>query len=204
MEKNCLVTTYKATVNDNSLLKVGEMFIDIIEQASPTNQTNRLYLNTGNTTDLVIEVENGAANLTLDEGMASGWTNKITLPKSVSASAPIFVRNGNYRVKVASKYNLKESIQNICCEKFYVYCLNSVYNHILEWMEELDHVRMATILRINRVVNFDDKDRLYAYEYKTEYSIRNIERILANYTKQAKEFMIKMKKQEIENDFKST
>ena len=108
MEKNCLVTTYKATVNDNSLLKVGEMFIDIIEQASPTNQTNRLYLNTNNVDDLVVEVENGEANLTLDEGMASGWTNKITLPKSVSAPAPVFVRNGNYRLKVLSKYNLTE------------------------------------------------------------------------------------------------
>lgn len=67
-----------------------------------------------------------------------------------------------YVRSLASKFNLKESIQNICGEKFYVYCLNSVYNHILEWLEELDHVRMATILRINRVVNFDDKDRLYA------------------------------------------
>ena len=110
----------------------------------------------------------------------------------------------SYVRSLASKYNLKESIQNICGEKFYVYCLNSVYNHILEWMEELDHVRMATILRINRVDNVDNKEQLYAYEYKTEYSIRNIERRLANYTKQAKEFMIKMKKQEIENDFKST
>ena len=108
MEKNCLVTTYKATVNDNSLLKVGEMFIDIIEQESPTNQTNRLYLNTGNTADLVVEVENGAANITLDENMASGWTNKVTLPKSISAPAPVFVRNGSYRVKVSSKYNLTE------------------------------------------------------------------------------------------------
>ena len=111
----------------------------------------------------------------------------------------------SYVRSLASKYNLKESIQNSYGIKVYVYYLNSVCNsHILEWMEELDHVRMATILRINRVVNFDDKDRLYAYEYKTEYSIRNIERRLANYTKQAKEFMIKMKKQEIENDFKST
>ena len=42
MEKNCLVTKYKATVNDNSLLKVGEMFIDIIEQASPTNKTSQM------------------------------------------------------------------------------------------------------------------------------------------------------------------
>ena len=109
MEKNCLVTKYKATVNDNSLLKVGEMFIDIIEQESPTNQSNRLYLNTGNTSDLVVEVEDGAANLTLDENMVSGWTNKITLPYSSGVSpAPVFVRNGNYRVKVKSKYNLLE------------------------------------------------------------------------------------------------
>ena len=108
MEKNCLVTKYKATVNDNSLLKVGEMFIDIIEQESPTNQSNRLYLNTVNTSDLVVEVEDGAANLTLDENMVSGWTNKITLSKSVTAPAPIFVRNGNYRLKVTSKYNLTE------------------------------------------------------------------------------------------------
>lgn len=108
MENNCLVTKLKANVNDNSLLKIGEMFIDIIEQESPTNQTNRLYLNTSNTSDLVIEVENGEANLTLDENMASGWTNKITLPKSVSAPAPVYVRNGNYRVKVSSKYDLTE------------------------------------------------------------------------------------------------
>lgn len=108
MENNCLVTKLKANVNDNSLLKIGEMFIDIIEQESPTNQTNILYLNTSNTSDLVIEVENGEANLTLDENMASGWTNKITLPKSVSAPAPVYVRNGNYRIKVTSKYDLTE------------------------------------------------------------------------------------------------
>ena len=108
MENNCLVTKLKSTVNDNSLLKVGEMFIDIIEQESPTNQTNRLYLNTGNIADLVVEVENGAANLTLDEGMASGWTNKITLVKNEFPSAPVYVRNGNYRVKVSSKYILTE------------------------------------------------------------------------------------------------
>ena len=108
MEKNCLVTKYKATVNDNSLLKVGEMFIDIIEQESPTNQSNRLCLNTGNIADLVVEVEDGAANLTLDENMGSGWTNKITLVKNAFQSAPIFVRNGNYRLKLSSKYNLTE------------------------------------------------------------------------------------------------
>jgi len=54
-----------------------------------------------------------------------------------------------------------------------------------------------------RATNFY-KEQLCAYEFQNEYSIRNIERRLAKYTKQAKEFMIKMKKQDIENDFKST
>ena len=104
MENNCLVTKLKANVNDNSLLKVGEMFIDIIEQETPTNITNRLYLNSSS--DLIIEVENGEANITLDSNMESGWTNKITLPYSGVSPAPVFVRNGNYRLKVLSKYNL--------------------------------------------------------------------------------------------------
>ena len=107
MENNCLVTKLKANVNDNSLLKVGEMFIDIIEQKSPTNITNCLYLDSAS--DLVIEVENGEANITLDSNMESGWTNTITLTySSGSYLAPVYVRNGNYRLKVLSKYNLTE------------------------------------------------------------------------------------------------
>lgn len=110
-----------------------------------------------------------------------------------------------YVRSLASKYNLKESIFNSYGVKICVYHLNSVCNsHILNWCEESDHVRMATELRINRDDNFDNKERLYAYKFQPEYSIRNIERRLANYIKQAKEFMIKMKKDDIENDFQST
>lgn len=111
----------------------------------------------------------------------------------------------SYVRSLASKYNLKESIQNSYGVKIYVYYLNSVCNsHILEWIEELDYVMMATELRINRDDNFDNKERLYAYKFQPEYSTKNIERRLANYTKQAKEFLIKMKKDDIENDFQST
>lgn len=107
-----------------------------------------------------------------------------------------------YVRSLASKYNLKEYIQNSYGVKVYVYYLNPVCNsRILEWLEEKDHVRMATILRINMVAN---KEMLYAYKFKPEYSIRNIERRLTNYTKQAKEFIVKMRKQDIENDFKRT
>lgn len=110
-----------------------------------------------------------------------------------------------YVRSLTAKFNLKESIFNSYGVKIYVYHLNPVCNScILEWTEELDHVRMATELRINRVDNFDNKEQLYAYEFQLEYSIRNIERRLSNYTKQAKEFIIMMKKQDIENDFKRT
>ena len=110
-----------------------------------------------------------------------------------------------YVRSLASKYNLKESIQNSYGVKVYVYYLNPVCNsHILNWCEDNDFVRMATVLRTDRVDSYDTKDRLYAYVFKPEYSIRNIERRLANYTKQAKEFMVKMKIEDIEDDFKST
>lgn len=107
-----------------------------------------------------------------------------------------------YVRSLASKYNLKESIQNSYGVKVYVYFLNPVCNsHILHWFEESDHVDMATEFSV-KIVNA--KERLYAYNFHPEYSTRNIERRLANYTKQAKDFMVKMKKQDIENDFKST
>ena len=106
MEKNCLVTKYKATVNDNSLLKVGEMLINIIKQKCPTNKTNQLQLYNGGNEDIVFEVENGEENLTLDSNMESGWTNKITVPKN--SNVPVYVRNGNYRVKIFPKYAITQ------------------------------------------------------------------------------------------------
>lgn len=107
-----------------------------------------------------------------------------------------------YVRSLASKYNLKESIQNSYGVKVYVYHLNPVCNsHILHWFEESDHVDMATEFLIKTI---NAKERLYAYNFQPEYSTMNIERRLANYTKQAKDFMVKMKKQDIENDFKST
>ena len=108
-----------------------------------------------------------------------------------------------YIRSLATKYNLKESIYNSYGVKVYVYYIRQVCNsRILEWCEEQDHVRMATILKTDKAASFESKEWLYAYGFNPEYSIRNIERRLKNYTKQAKEFMVKMKKQEIEKDFK--
>lgn len=109
-----------------------------------------------------------------------------------------------YVRSLATKFNLKEFTYNSYGVKVYVYYIRQVCNsRILEWCEEQDHVRIATELRINRIEPLQ-KDGLYAYGFKPEYSIRNIERRLTHYNKQVKEFMVNMKKQDIENDFKST
>lgn len=109
-----------------------------------------------------------------------------------------------YVRSLASKFNLKESIQNIYGAKIYVYCLHSVGNHILSWYEEADKVVMATELRDIMVVLYESKNMLLPCNFKPECSISNIERRLSNYNKQVKEFLIKMKKEDIENDFKRT
>lgn len=107
-----------------------------------------------------------------------------------------------YIRSLATKYNLKEAIYNSYGVKVYVYYIIQVSNsRILEWCEEQDHVRIATELRTNRN-NTLQKEELCAYGFRPEYSMRNIERRLKNYNKQVKEYMVTVKKQEIEKDFK--
>ena len=108
-----------------------------------------------------------------------------------------------YIRSLATKYNLKESIYNSYGVKVYVYYIRQVCNsRILEWCEEQDHVRMATILKTDKATSFESKEWLYAYGFQAEYSMRNIERRLKNYNKQVKEYMVTVKKQDIEKDFK--
>lgn len=102
---NCLVTTLKAATGNTSLLKVGEMVIDVKEMSSPTSSTNSLILNNSGISDFVLEVENGEANLTLDSNMSSGWSSKLVIPKQ-NAEQYVYFRNGNYRVRLTSKYNI--------------------------------------------------------------------------------------------------
>ena len=52
MEKNCLITTYKANVNDNSLLRIGEMRIKISSIESPNEDTQSITLGFNKSVDL--------------------------------------------------------------------------------------------------------------------------------------------------------
>ena len=72
MEKNCLVTTYKASVDDNSLLKIGEMRFD-----SGIDETNVGKYITFSSYPAVIETLDGSNSLSFDNTFATGLTNKI-------------------------------------------------------------------------------------------------------------------------------
>lgn len=101
----CLVTTLKASTGNTNLLKMGEVILNVESYGAPTNYTNHLDLSNGNIDSLTLEVENGEANLTLDSNMSSGWSNKIVLPKQAGEQR-VYFRNGDYSVKLLSKYNI--------------------------------------------------------------------------------------------------
>ena len=78
MEKNCLVTTYKASVDDNSLLKIGEMRFD-----SGIDEQNRGKYITFSSYPAVIETLDGSNSLSFDKTFATGLTNKIILNSDI-------------------------------------------------------------------------------------------------------------------------
>lgn len=99
MEKNCLVTTYKAAVNDNSLLKIGEMRL----QAGTFTETYSKRINF-TTYPQVIETLDGSASLTTDKNLLTGFTNKITLNIDHQY---FYTKNQDVVIVVANKYDVK-------------------------------------------------------------------------------------------------
>ena len=98
MEKNCLVTTYKATVNDNSLLKVGEMRIKVSSVESPNKNTNGFALSVNKDVELEIIGDGYFTDETLTQNKGKKITHKNNLSRN------IFVSNGNFEVSISNKY----------------------------------------------------------------------------------------------------
>ena len=117
MEKNCLVTTYKASVDDNSLLKIGEMLFD-----SGIDETNVGKYITFSSFPAVIETLDGSNSLSFDKTFATGLTNKIVF----NGGRAFYVKDQNVLLRIHDKYN----VNNINCPGFIVnlddlkYCSN--------------------------------------------------------------------------------
>lgn len=99
MEKNCLVTKYKATVNDNSLLKIGEMALKAIAS------TKSEYTVNFTTYPQVIETLDGSLSLTTDPNLLTGFTNKIILNSSY---ATFYKKNQDVVIVIPNKYDIKD------------------------------------------------------------------------------------------------
>ena len=99
MEKNCLVTTYKAAVNDNSLLKIGEMRIE----AGTFTETYAKRINFTSYPQ-VIETLDGSESLTTDKNLLTGFTNKITLNQDHQT---FYTKNQDVEIVVFNKYEIK-------------------------------------------------------------------------------------------------
>ena len=97
MENNCLVTKLKANVNDNSLLKIGE--IRFTRRLNEKTASIRLNFSTY---PVVIETLDGSACLTFDESMLTGLTNRLVL----DSLKYFYVKNTGVVLRLNEKYNL--------------------------------------------------------------------------------------------------
>ena len=112
MEKNCLITTYKANVNDNSLLRIGEMRIKISSIESPNEFSQSINLGFIKNVDLEI----------IGEGYFTDATLSVNNGKKMTCNAGnniIYFSNGNYEIAVLDKYAIGSLLASKEDGKFY-------------------------------------------------------------------------------------
>ena len=109
---NCLVTTLKAAVNDNSLLRMGEMRIKISYIESPNEYSQSITLGFSKSVDLEI----------IGEGYFTDATLNANNGKKLTCNAGnnvIYFSNGNYEIAILDKYSLNYLQTSSRNDKFY-------------------------------------------------------------------------------------
>lgn len=97
----CLVTKLNGTVNDGSLLRLGEMRIHISKIDSPTGQTQGFTFSFTKNTDLEILGDGYFTDKTLSENKGK----KITIG---NIDTYVYVSNGDFDVCILDKYSVKD------------------------------------------------------------------------------------------------
>lgn len=96
----CLVTKLNGTVNNGSLLRLGEMRIHISRIDSPTGQTQGMTFSFTKNTDLEILGDGYFTDSTLSENKGK----KITIGNTPTY---VYVSNGDFDVCILDKYSVK-------------------------------------------------------------------------------------------------
>ena len=108
----CLVTTLKAAVNDNSLLRIGEMRIKISSMESPNEYSQSIKLGFTKSVDLEIIGEGYFTDATLSANNGKKMTCNV-------GDNIIHFSNGNYEIAVLDKYSLNSLTASKQDDKFY-------------------------------------------------------------------------------------
>lgn len=101
MENKCLVTSLNGVINDNSLLKVGELRIKVTKLANP-NANNRKFQIQLNKTIVVSIVGNGYftdSNLSINKG------KELTINQGNKQEC--YFSNGDYEISIPDKYSIE-------------------------------------------------------------------------------------------------
>lgn len=114
MDKNCLVTKFKATVNNSNLPILGELILTVesSDEYTGANYSIGLSVVQGKSVDVYIEGD-GTFSVSGNTGL-----KRYTLTRYQDSSTFVF-SNGDYKVHITDKYNI--SIINFSAERSKIY-----------------------------------------------------------------------------------
>ena len=100
----CLVTKLNGTVDNDSLMRIGEFRIKIGKVSNPTKDSQLVKIGVTSDTELRIV---GDGYFT-DSTLAKNKGKKITISRNDEVSNDVYVSNGDIELAVMNKYNLTE------------------------------------------------------------------------------------------------
>lgn len=96
----CLVTKLNGSVNNNAILKLGEMRFKVTSAANPTGASQLITFNFNKDCEVKII---GDGYIT-DSNLSANKGKSIVIPANISTD--VYFSNGNYEVSIADKYSI--------------------------------------------------------------------------------------------------
>ena len=126
----CLVTKLNGTVDNDSLMHIGEFRIKIGKVSNPTRDSQLIKIGVTSDTELRIVGDGYFTDSTLTQNKGK----KITISKNDEVPNEVYVSNGDIELAVMNKYNLSV-----------ISMVNSQYNKDREF--DLDALKYSTSLK---------------------------------------------------------
>ena len=126
----CLVTKLNGTVDNDSLMHIGEFRIKLGKVSNPTKDSQLIKIGVTSDTELRIVGDGYFTDSTLTQNKGK----KITISRNDEAPNEVYVSNGDIELAIMNKYNL-----------FEITMPNSIYNGDRAY--DLDALKYSTQLR---------------------------------------------------------